>query len=100
LLFSFLFHPSFCPFSISPNSTEVSLITRGTRSLGYGFVTFSTEAEAKKAVEALNKKEVGGREINVEGARPQNALPANGLKKKSNNKKKAAGVSNHTLEGR
>lgn len=79
-------------FSVAGTVTEVSLITRGTRSLGYGFVTFSTEAEAKKAVETLNKKEVGGREINVEGARPQNALPANGLKKKSNNKKKAAGA--------
>jgi RNA recognition motif-containing protein len=49
---------------------------RGTRSLGYGFVTYSSEAEAHKAVELLNKKEIAGREINVEGAKPQAAAPA------------------------
>lgn len=39
--------------------------------MGYGFVTFATEAEAQKAVSTLNKTEVGGREINVESAKPQ-----------------------------
>ena len=51
----------------------------------------------------MNKKEVGGREINVESARPQNSAPgaaANGLKKKSNNKKKATGVSRSGVGGR
>lgn len=51
--------------------THIQIIKRGTRSLGYGFVTFATEAEAQKAVSTLDKKEIAGREINVEGAKPQ-----------------------------
>ena len=58
------------------HSTQAQIIMRGTRSLGYGFVTYSSEAEAHKAVELLNKKEIAGREINVEGAKPQAAAPA------------------------
>ncbi|CAO3641302.1 unnamed protein product [Cunninghamella blakesleeana] len=41
------------------------------RSAGYGFVTFATLEEATKATEQLNKKELDGREINVEVARPK-----------------------------
>lgn len=53
---------------------QAQIIKRGTRSLGYGFVTYETEAEAQKAVQLLNKKELSGREINVEGAKPQSDL--------------------------
>jgi RNA recognition motif-containing protein len=55
-------------------SQQAQIIKRGTRSLGYGFVTYQTEAEAQKAVQLLNKKEIAGREINVEGAKPQSDL--------------------------
>jgi len=48
-----------------------NIITRGPRSLGYGFVEFETEAEAQKAVTAMNKKQIDGREINVEVAKPR-----------------------------
>lgn len=62
-----------CP--LSPTlSTQAQIIKRGARSLGYGFVTYETEAEAQKAVQLLNKKEIAGREINVEGAKPQSDL--------------------------
>jgi RNA recognition motif-containing protein len=47
------------------------ITTPSNRSKGYGFVEFETKAEAEKAVAALNKKEIGGRPINVELARPQ-----------------------------
>ncbi|OZJ05566.1 hypothetical protein BZG36_01716 [Bifiguratus adelaidae] len=50
---------------------QSSVITRGTRSLGYGFVTFETLDEAQKAAENLDKKELGGRVINVEIAKPR-----------------------------
>lgn len=40
------------------------------RSKGFGFVEMSTEEEAKKAVETLNGKEVEGRGIVVNEARP------------------------------
>lgn len=39
------------------------------RSRGFGFVTMSSEEEAKKAVEELDGKEVDGRPINVSEAR-------------------------------
>ncbi|PWN48248.1 RNA-binding domain-containing protein [Violaceomyces palustris] len=60
-------------FSEAGKVTHAQIITRGTRSLGYGFVTFATEAEAQKAVELLDKKEIAGRQINVESAKPQAA---------------------------
>ncbi|KAI8341654.1 hypothetical protein BC941DRAFT_171150 [Chlamydoabsidia padenii] len=41
------------------------------RSAGYGFVTFATLEETTKAAQDLNKKELDGREINVEVARPK-----------------------------
>ncbi|KAF7729044.1 hypothetical protein EC973_005075 [Apophysomyces ossiformis] len=47
------------------------IITRGRRSIGYGFVSFATAEEAEKATKELNKKELDGREINVEIARPK-----------------------------
>jgi len=48
-----------------------NIITRGSRSLGYGFVEMESEQAAEKAVQLLNKKEIDGREINVEVARPR-----------------------------
>lgn len=41
------------------------------RSKGFGFVEMSTEDEAKAAVKELNGKEVAGRPIVVNEARPQ-----------------------------
>jgi len=48
-----------------------NIITRGPRSLGYGFVEMESEEDAQKAVELMNKKELNGRNINVEVAKPQ-----------------------------
>ncbi|GDX62892.1 RNA-binding protein [Candidatus Saccharibacteria bacterium] len=41
------------------------------RSKGFGFVEMATEEEAKKAVETLNGKEIEGRAITVNEARPR-----------------------------
>ncbi len=41
------------------------------RSRGFGFVEMSNEDEAKKAVDDLNEKELDGRAISVNEARPQ-----------------------------
>lgn len=41
------------------------------RSKGYGFVEMSSDEEAKAAVEQLNEKELDGRAIIVNEARPQ-----------------------------
>ncbi|MBI3577509.1 RNA-binding protein [Candidatus Gottesmanbacteria bacterium] len=40
------------------------------RSKGFGFVEMSTDEEAKKAIETMNGKEVDGRPIAVNEARP------------------------------
>lgn len=41
------------------------------KSRGFGFVEMSTDEEAKKAVEELNNKELDGRTIIVNEAKPQ-----------------------------
>lgn len=41
------------------------------RSKGFGFVTFSTEEEAQRAVDELNGKELDGRTLNIDIARPK-----------------------------
>ncbi len=48
------------------------IIDRDTnRSKGFGFVEFSSDEEAKASIAALNDKEVQGRRIVVNEARPQ-----------------------------
>ena len=44
-------------------------------SKGFGFVEMSTEEEAKKAIEELNGKEVSGRNIVVNEAKPREERP-------------------------
>ncbi len=53
--------------------TEANLMMdRGTgRPRGFGFVTMSTDEEAKKAIDALNGKELDGRAMTVNVARPR-----------------------------
>ena len=41
------------------------------QSKGFGFVTMATEEDAKTAIEQINGKEVDGRRITVNEARPQ-----------------------------
>ncbi|CAO1623164.1 unnamed protein product [Jaminaea pallidilutea] len=75
---------------------DIQIITRGTRSLGYCFITYSDASEAQQAVAKLNKRVVDGRELNVEQARPQEDLAAarearaSARKEKLAAKKKAA----------
>jgi len=58
-------------FGSAGKVVTANIITRGYRSLGYGFVEFETNEEAQKALETLNKKNINGREINVELATPR-----------------------------
>jgi len=48
------------------------------RPKGFGFVEMSNEAEAKKAIEALNGKDFMGRTLNVNEARPRADGPRRG----------------------
>ncbi|OCH88307.1 RNA-binding domain-containing protein [Obba rivulosa] len=57
----------------SPIESEIlsaQVIFRGTRSAGYGFVAVATAEAAQKAVELLDKKELDGRQVIVEVAKP------------------------------
>src|SRR5205809_6717890 len=45
---------------------------------GFGFVTMSTPEEAQKAIEALNGKEIDGRALTVNVARPREERPGGG----------------------
>lgn len=48
------------------------------RSKGFGFVEMSTDEEAKNAIEMLNGKELDGRNLIVNEARPMEARPKQG----------------------
>ena len=58
-------------FSSAGKVVNANIITRGPRSLGYGFVELESEDDAQKAVSLMNKKAIDGREINVELAKPR-----------------------------
>lgn len=48
------------------------------RSKGFGFVEMSSDAEAEKAIEMFNGKELDGRTLTVNEARPMEARPPRG----------------------
>ena len=48
------------------------------RPRGFAFVTMGSPEEAQKAIEALNGKELGGRALTVNIARPREERPAGG----------------------
>lgn len=45
------------------------------RSKGFGFVEMSSDEEAQRAIETLNGKEIDGRTVTVNEARPMEARP-------------------------
>jgi len=48
------------------------------RSKGFGFVEMQSDEEAKAAIAALNGKEMGGRQLTVNEARPKTEGPRGG----------------------
>jgi len=48
------------------------------RSKGFGFVEMTSDEEAQAAIEGMNGKEIDGRQLTVNEARPMEARPANG----------------------
>ena len=48
------------------------------RPRGFGFITMSSPDEAQKAIEALNGKEVDGRALTVNVAKPREERPGGG----------------------
>ena len=48
------------------------------RSRGFAFITYSTPEEAQKAIEAMNGKQLDGRALTVNIARPKEERPGGG----------------------
>lgn len=76
------------PYSMDSKKLEETFAAAGTvvsakvisdkysgRSRGFGFVEMSTDEEAKKAIEMFNGKDVDGRPLVVNEARPREERP-------------------------
>jgi RNA recognition motif-containing protein len=76
------------PYSMDSKKLEEAFAQAGTvvsakviadkysgRSRGFGFVEMSSDEEAKKAIEMLNGKDVDGRPLVVNEARPREERP-------------------------
>jgi RNA recognition motif-containing protein len=57
-------------------SAKIILDRDTNRSKGFGFVEMSTEEESKNAIQALNGKDMNGRSLAVNEARPREDRPA------------------------
>jgi RNA recognition motif-containing protein len=64
-------------FKSAGNVVSASVITDrdSGRSKGFGFVEMGSDDEAKKAIDELNGKELDGRAISVNEARPREERP-------------------------
>jgi cold-inducible RNA-binding protein len=58
--------------------TNLMVDSMSGRPRGFGFVTMGTPEEAQKAIEALNGKDLDGRALTVNVARPREERPAGG----------------------
>lgn len=65
-------------------STAVITDRETGRSKGFGFVELSSKEEADKAIEALNGKDNGGRNLVVNEARPREERPQGGAPRGGN----------------
>ena len=67
-------------FAAHGTVVEAKLMTdRATgRPRGFGFVTMSSPEEAQKAIDGLNGKDLGGRALTVNLARPREDRPGGG----------------------
>ncbi len=57
------------------SSATVIIDKMSGRSKGFGFVEFASDDEAEKAIEVWNGKDLGGRTLTVNEARPMEARP-------------------------
>jgi len=65
---------AFAPFGTVVSATVVKDRDSG-RSKGFGFVEYDSEAEGKAAIDGMNGKDLDGRQIVVNEARPREDRP-------------------------
>jgi cold-inducible RNA-binding protein len=78
-------------FNVTENDLQDAFAAHGTvvetnlmmdratgRPRGFAFVTMSSPEEAQKAIDALNGKELGGRKLTVNVAKPREERPGGG----------------------
>jgi RNA recognition motif-containing protein len=67
-------------FAAHGTVTETNLMMDRTtgRSRGFAFITMSSDEEAQKAIGAMNGKDMGGRALTVNVAKPREERPAGG----------------------
>jgi cold-inducible RNA-binding protein len=78
-------------FNVTENDLQDAFAAHGTvvetnlmmdratgRPRGFGFITMSTPEEAQKAIDALNGKELAGRALTVNIAKPREERPGGG----------------------
>ena len=67
-------------FAVHGTVTETNLMMdrMTNRPRGFGFVTMSSAEEAQKAIDGMNGKDMGGRALTVNVARPREDRPAGG----------------------
>src|ERR1700743_668911 len=70
-------HDAFSAFG-SVTETNLMMDRMTNRPRGFGFVTMSTPEEAQKAMEGMNGKDLDGRALTVNIARPREDRPAGG----------------------
>lgn len=64
-------------------SAQVIVDRFSNQSKGFGFVEMGTEAEAQQAIKELNGKDMGGRPLMVNAARPKEDRPKNSFNNRS-----------------
>ena len=64
-------------FAAHGEVTSVQIITdrESGRSRGFAFVEMANDAEAKDAISAVDNKEIDGRQVKVNEAKPRNEKP-------------------------
>jgi RNA recognition motif-containing protein len=70
-------------------SSQVIVDRDSNQSKGFGFVELSSEDEAQQAIKELNGKELEGRSIMVNEARPREERPRGSFNGSSNNNRRS-----------
>lgn len=76
-------------------SAKVIIDRETNRSKGFGFVEMSTEEESKNAIQALNGKDINGRALAVNEARPREDRPARSFDNRNDHNDRRGNLGNN-----